>query len=222
MSAPSPAIEPTPVPASSIPLTPVPPPASVPPPLIPRPAAPPTARAPTAPLPPWRPPIAEEAPAPEPTPPGPPGLHRGILLLVEDTTDSAWSQFLDAVSAGQRGLCVTREFPDRLRRRIGTRDVTVIWLSNVGRQNSVKPSDVAALETLFVSALGEGHVSAVLLEGFEYLVTVNTLAPVLKLLRELDSSAQTAGTAVWVPVNPRLLTPGEVEMLKGAFPQATS
>ena len=71
-----------------------------------------------------------------------------------------------------------------------------------------------------MSALDEGHVSAVLLEGFEYLVTVNTLAPVLKLLRELHTRAQAAGTAVWVPVNPRLLTPGEVEMLKGAFPVA--
>jgi Protein of unknown function (DUF835) len=142
--------------------------------------------------------------------------------MVEDTTDSAWARFLDAVTAGRRGLCVTREFPDRLRRRIGTRDITVIWLSNVGRQNSVRPSDVAALETLFVSALGEGHVSAVLLEGFEYLVTVNTLAPVIKLLRELHARAEAAGTAVWVPVNPRLLTPGEVETLKAAFPVSAS
>jgi hypothetical protein len=140
--------------------------------------------------------------------------------LVEDTTDAAWGRFLDAVSDGRRGLCVTREFPDRLRRRIGSRDITVIWLSNVGRQNSVRPSDVAALETLFASALGEGHVTAVLLEGFEYLVTVNTLAPVLKLLRELHARAQASGTAVWVPVNPRLLTQGEVEMLKNAFPVA--
>jgi hypothetical protein len=160
--------------------------------------------------------MAEPAPAPTPT------SQQGIELLVEDSTDTAWSRFLEAVSAGRRGLCVTREFPDRLRRRIGTRDVTVIWLSNVGRQNSVRPSDVAALQTLFESALGEGHVSAVLLEGFEYLVTVNTLAPVLKLLRELHARAQTAGTAVWVPVNPRLLTPGEVDMLKAAFPVAVN
>jgi tRNA synthetases class I (I, L, M and V)/Protein of unknown function (DUF835)/Anticodon-binding domain of tRNA ligase len=173
-----------------------------------------------APLPPWKPPVSPESIDAQAAPT--PSLHQGIELLVEDTTDSAWSRFLDAVTAGRRGLCVTREFPDRLRRRIGSRDITVIWLSNVGRQNSVRPSDVAALETLFVSALGEGHVSAVLLEGFEYLVTVNTLAPVLKLLRELHSRAQAAGTAVWVPVNPRLLTPGEVEMLKVAFPVAPS
>jgi hypothetical protein len=171
-----------------------------------------------APLPPWRPPGSEEPTAVEPSPG--PTLHQGIELLVEDTTDAAWGRFLDAVSDGRRGLCVTREFPDRLRRRIGSRDITVIWLSNVGRQNSVRPSDVAALETLFASALGVGHVTAVLLEGFEYLVTVNTLAPVLKLLRELHARAQASSTAVWVPVNPRLLTQGEVEMLKNAFPVA--
>ena len=195
-------------------------PSAVPP--IPRPVAPPTPRPEATPLPPWRPPGSVEASAAESEPAATAALHRGIELLVEDTTDTAWGRFLEAVSGGRRGLCVTREFPDRLRRRIGTRDVTVIWLSNVGRQNSVRPSDVAALETLFVSALGEGHVSAVLLEGFEYLVTVNTLAPVLKLLRELHTRAQATGTAVWVPVNPRLLTPGEVEMLKVAFPVASS
>jgi len=183
-----------------------------------RPPAAPVQRPEPVPLPPWRPPVSAGATPVEPTPATEAPSRAGIELMVEDTTDAAWARFLDAVSLGRRGLCVTREFPDRLRRRIGTRDVTVIWLSNVGRQNSVKPSDVAALETLFVSALGEGHVSAVLLEGFEYLVTVNTLAPVLKLLRELHTRAEVAGTAVWVPVNPRLLTPAEVEMLRGAFP----
>jgi hypothetical protein len=202
----------------SPPASPKPAPRAVLPPAAPvsPPIAPVPPRPQAAPLPPWRPPVSVEAPAAEPAPG--PSLHQGIELLVEDTTDTAWARFLDAVSIGRRGLCVTREFPDRLRRRIGTRDITVIWLSNVGRQNSVRPSDVAALETLFVSALGEGHVTAVLLEGFEYLVTVNTLAPVLKLLRELHARAEAAGTAVWVPVNPRLLTPGEVEMLKAAFP----
>lgn len=204
------------LPSVSTPALPRAGPAATPP--VIRAVAPPAPRPEAVPLPPWKPPVsadvAEAAPAPTSL------LHQGIELLVEDTTDAAWSRFLDAVSVGRRGLCVTREFPDRLRRRIGTRDITVIWLSNVGRQNSVRPSDVAALETLFVSALGEGHVSAVLLEGFEYLVTVNTLAPVLKLLRELHVRAQASGTAVWVPVNPRLLTPGEVEMLKVAFPVA--
>lgn len=215
-------------PAAPAPVPRAPPPAAVPrPPTLPSmpaprpPAPPPAVRPETAPLPPWRPPVAQEETPEAPAAPRA-TYHQGIELLVEDTTDSAWARFLEAVSDGRRGLCVTREFPDRLRRRIGSRDVTVIWLSNVGRQNSVKPSDVTALETLFVSALTEGHVSAVLLEGFEYLVTVNTLAPVLKLLRELHTRAEAAGTAVWVPVNPRLLTPGEVDMLKGAFPVGAS
>jgi hypothetical protein len=172
---------------------------------------------PSTPLPPWRPPGMNEPRVAAPSA-GPETTPVGIALLVQETTDAAWGQFLDAVSSGRRGLCVTREFPDRLRRRIGSRDVTVIWLSNVGRQNSVKPSDLVALQTLFTSALGQGHVSAVLLEGIEYLVTVNTLAPVLKLLRELHVDAQGTGTPVWVPVNPRLLTVPEAEMLTGSFP----
>jgi tRNA synthetases class I (I, L, M and V)/Protein of unknown function (DUF835)/Anticodon-binding domain of tRNA ligase len=224
--APAPPTEPEPeVPTSSVRLSPPPSPLL---PRTPRPAkelplAPPRpvpTRPEAVPLPPWHPPVSTETAPVEPNPPSPVAWHRGIEVLVEDTTDTAWNRFLEAVTEGRRGLCVTREFPDRLRRRIGTRDVTVIWLSNVGRQNSVRPSDVPALETLFASALGEGHVSAVLLEGFEYLVTVNTLAPVLKLLRELHTKAEQAGTAVWVPVNPRLLTAGEVDMLKGAFPVA--
>ena len=213
-----------PMPVAPAPLIPPPPRPRTEPPVV-QPASRPVAPVPgpeAVPLPPWRPPGSQEPSAADPAALPTVQSHQGIELLVEDTTDNAWSQFLEAVSGGRRGLCVTREFPDRLRRRIGTRDVTVIWLSNVGRQNSVKPSDVAALETLFVSALEEGHVSAVLLEGFEYLVTVNTLAPVLKLLRELHTRARAAATAVWVPVNPRLLTPGEVEMLKGAFPFGTN
>ncbi len=158
------------------------------------------------------PPVGPEAP------PRPEGSRPGVSLYFEDGSDRAWSEFLSTTETGIRGLCLTREFPDRLRPRMGSRDISIIWLSNVGRENTVRPSDLPLLLSLIRSAFDEGRVEAVLLEGLEYLVTVNSLPLVVELLRTMQQVAELRHAPVWVPVDPRLLTPNEVEALREAFP----
>ncbi len=151
-------------------------------------------------------------------PPIPEVSRPGVSIYLEDASERAWSEFLSITDSGIRGLCLTREFPDRLRPRIGSRDVSIVWLSNVGRQNTVRPSDLPLLLTMIHSALDEGQVEAVLLEGLEYLVTVNSLPPVMELLNSVQQLAEGRHAQVWVPVDPRLLTPTEVEALRLTFP----
>ena len=138
-------------------------------------------------------------------------------MTSEPAEGRAWAFFLDATAAGHRGLCLSREFPDRLRALLGPRDVTIVWLSNAGRPGTAKPGDLDALLALVTTAVeGEG-VTAVYVGSVEFLVRINSVQRVLDFLRRLEQVATPRSVRVWVPVNPTLASTADAEALLAAF-----
>ncbi|MCI4324468.1 MAG: class I tRNA ligase family protein [Thermoplasmata archaeon] len=180
-----------------VPVAPVPTPAvPVPPPLAP-------------------PPVVAPPPAPEPPTPEPPAAPpSGVRLSLGDREEPAWRSFLDATSAGHRGLCLSREFPERRRALLGPRDVEVVWLSNVGKGSAVRPGDLPALTTLLTSAMTDRGVTAIFVEGGEYLVRIHGVGPLADLLRQLDALARERSARVWWPINPALMPGADVDVLR--------
>jgi hypothetical protein len=160
-------------------------------------------------------PVVPEMPPPPPAPPS------GVRLSLGDREEPAWRKFLDATSAGHRGLCLSREFPERRRALLGPRDVEVVWLSNVGKGTSVRPADLAALTTLLTTALTDRGVTAIFVEGGEYLVRIHGAGPIADLLRTLNAEAEARGARIWLPINPALMPTGDVETLTAAVPADT-
>ncbi|MCI4332833.1 MAG: DUF835 domain-containing protein [Thermoplasmata archaeon] len=160
--------------------------------------------------------IPAAIPLEPPVPEGPPPPTSGVRLTLGDREDPAWRGFLDATSAGHRGLCLSREFPERRRALLGPRDVEVVWLSNVGKGSAVRPGDLPALTALLTLALTDRGVTAVFVEGGEYLVRIHGVGPVATLLRQLDALAVERSARIWWPINPALMPGADVEVLRGA------
>ncbi|MCI4322232.1 MAG: DUF835 domain-containing protein, partial [Thermoplasmata archaeon] len=206
---PAPVRDPTPPPAPSVPLAPPPAPVPLAPPqlIVAR-----ETRPPVAPAPPIELVALSEAP---PTPTAPPS---GVRLSLGDREEPAWRRFLDATSAGHRGLCLSREFPERRRALLGPRDVEVVWLSNVGKGNAIRPGDLPALTAVLSKALTENGVTAVFVEGGEYLVRIHGVTAIAAVLRQLNDLAVERGARLWLPINPALMPAGDVEALAAAVP----
>jgi tRNA synthetases class I (I, L, M and V)/Protein of unknown function (DUF835)/Anticodon-binding domain of tRNA ligase len=219
------AVPESPLPASEPPLA-VPPPAPVRPdesPVIPDPeppAAPPPAplAAPAAgPLPVTPPspiPGTVEVPAPELTPAAPVG---GIELDVATSYLPALERFLDATAAGHLGMCVVRDSPERVRAYAGSRPVEIRWLTNLGRGATLKPTDLEGLAAFLDHTLSSGRVTVFFLEGVEYLVRLHGLDRVIAELVRFNVAAQHQSARIWVPLNPKLLSPAELERFVSAF-----
>ncbi len=200
--APDPRATPTPPPRAPTPMEAVPTPRAVPPAAVPVPIPP------------------REAP-PEP-PAAPPPAVAGVELWSGTSAEAPWRSFLDATEDGRRGLCVSREFPDRLRASLGTRRVEVIWLSNVGREGSLRPGDLEAISDLFQAALESRAVAAIYLDGLEYLVRLHSLEKTLQFLSTLEARASQHQARVWIPLNVALVDPGTVEAIRGRFPDRST
>jgi hypothetical protein len=156
-----------------------------------------------------------------PVPAGPTVTTQGVLLVEGPAPLTAWHRFLDGTRDGHRGLCFTREAPSRMRAFAGPRDVEIFWISNLGQADSVSPADVEGFEAVIRRSLLERQVTGVYLEGIEYLIIVQSIERTLQLLRELDRLCRSVGAHAWIPVNPSLLRPEALDLLRTSFPSDT-
>src|SRR5256886_5881164 len=73
----------------------------------------------------------------------PPLLKDSSSYLVAETApDEAYRLFQIAQKAGKHGMAITRIFPQKVRERLGGSELPILWLSNVGKEDSVRPKDL--------------------------------------------------------------------------------
>jgi len=168
---------------------------------------------PTAPEPAPLPPIPEAPPEPLP-PPTPSG---GVTLVVAPSFLPAFTEFLDATAAGHRGICIVRESPDRLRAHVGPRPVEIYWLTNIGRGLTLRPNDLDAYGAFLTKAVDQDRVTAVFLEGIEYLTRVHGTERVIERLAAFHVEAQAHNARVWVYLHPDLIPAADLALFTAAF-----
>ena len=162
---------------------------------------------------------AADAPAPARAPSASVG---GVEVWSAGSSERAWASFLSASSSGIQGLCLSRDFPERLRSALGPRPVRVVWLSNVSREGAIRPGDLDALRALFQEFLSGTGPRVAFIEGIEYLLRIHGLPRTVDLLTALHDGAVAQGIRVWLPLNPALLDPSSQEELVARFHPAGS
>jgi hypothetical protein len=160
-------------------------------------------------------PVPMAAPPAEPTPP--PSPRGGIELDVGPSYLPALERFLDATSAGHLGICVVRDSPERVRAYAGSRPVEIRWLTNIGRGATLKPTDLEGFSGFLAHALANGRATVFFLEGVEYLVRLHGLDRVVAELVRFGEEARARSARVWVSLNPKLLSPAELEAFLAAL-----
>ena len=155
-------------------------------------------------------------PTPTPIPELPPPPPAGVEIDTFSALFLALQPFLDATAAGHRGIALVRELPERIRVHVGPRPVDVLWMTNLERPRTIRPNDLGAVALRLQTAFSREGVSAVFLEGVEYLVRLHGIDRVCEFLRAVDALAREAGARVWVHVTPYLLPEADLDRLLGA------
>ncbi|MEE9116403.1 MAG: DUF835 domain-containing protein, partial [Thermoplasmata archaeon] len=136
-----------------------------------------------------------------------------IYLVKEERQQRAMDMFIATMREGRPGLCVTRTFPDKFRENYALGDTPVLWLSNIGKEDSIRPKDLEKLSLSlekFVTETG----GVVLLDGLEYLVTNNNFIIVLRLLQALRDVVAMNKSTMIVNVNPATLDSNQLNLLE--------
>jgi isoleucyl-tRNA synthetase len=135
-------------------------------------------------------------------------------LIKEEKSERAYNMFVEALGKGKKGYCVTRDYPMKIRNKFNLGETTMIWLSNIGKENSLRPKDLEKLSFSIEQFLSSNQGGVILLDGLEYLITNNNFLTVLRFLQTLRDQVAINHSILLLAVNPSTLDPHELNLLE--------
>lgn len=142
----------------------------------------------------------------------------GGVLLVDERKPELSYKLLEEYANGRRQLlCITREPPERVARRHPMENVAHYWLITGGGTQTVNPFHLEALRELIRGFVREHPESAVLIDGVELLMVMNTYEQVRDFLANLQGTLKEDHAECIIPIDTRTLTKREFAELKTAF-----
>lgn len=135
-------------------------------------------------------------------------------LIKEEKSERSYELFMKALSKGFKGFCVTRNYPLKIKTKYDLGDTPIIWLSNVGKENSLRPKDLEKLSVSLEQFLSSTSNSIILLDGLEYLITNNNFLTVLRFVQSLRDQVAIKEAILLIALNPSTLEQHELNLLE--------
>ncbi|MCU0853202.1 MAG: DUF835 domain-containing protein [Thermoplasmata archaeon] len=139
----------------------------------------------------------------------------GNVYLVEERRPKVTFDLFDqALSSGFSGLVVTRDFPKRLlsEKELGT--CKVVWLTNMVGEGRINPTAIGIIMGQVRAFIEANPKSVVLLDGLEYLISLNTYDRMLQFMHQLRDVVVTNECVMLVPIDPRTVGQRELALLE--------
>jgi predicted hydrocarbon binding protein len=143
-------------------------------------------------------------------------LENGYSYLIkEEIPDQAHDIFVDASRHGVPCLCVTREYPEKLKEKLGLKGVPFLWLSMEQEKTYARdPTNIAQLYSDMKTFITENNNCMVLLSGLEYLISQNGFQKILKLIQHVNDRIAVTESVLIASISPLTLPENELKMLE--------
>jgi PAS domain S-box-containing protein len=141
-------------------------------------------------------------------------LEYGRMYIVKNDVVRAFEAFSENVLSGTEGLCITREFPPRVRRDWGLERTPIVWLAEEKMEGQTTVNSLQDLSILIGSFLENVKRGVVLLDGFEYLITTHGFEPFIQFLHLTRSRFERNNSILVAPVLEEALDLREVRLIE--------
>ncbi|MFH1722251.1 MAG: DUF835 domain-containing protein [Candidatus Altiarchaeota archaeon] len=138
-----------------------------------------------------------------------------IYLVKKETPHSAFLVFVDQVTNGLNGLCISRLHPEKIKKRYKFETTPILWLNDSHRdvQDSIRPNPEQIFAVIEEFILRGGS-SAVLLDGIEYLTQRNGFEMTLHFIARLRDRLSQSESRIIVSLSPKAFKKMEINLLE--------
>lgn len=137
-----------------------------------------------------------------------------VYLIEERRPKASYELFDQAMASGCSGLVVTRDFPKKVLSEKELTGCRIVWLTNLPGEGRINPTAIGILMGQMRSFIESNRKSAVVLDGFEYMASVNMYDRMLQFMHQLRDIVVTNECILLVPLDPRTMTPRELALLE--------
>lgn len=144
------------------------------------------------------------------------------LIETEDVRD-AFKIFEEYLAHGHPGMCVVREYPEKLRRAFRIDGAHLLWLSyETDMGGAREPTNIPLIYSEIKSFIEGKESSIFIISGLEYLVSQTNFTKVLKFVQLLSEAAAVNDAIFLLPISPGALSVREVKILEREFRELRS
>ncbi|MGQ9587205.1 MAG: DUF835 domain-containing protein [Thermoplasmata archaeon] len=142
-------------------------------------------------------------------------IEEGICYVVRERKPFlAYKLFEGNLSEGVPGLCVTRQFPEKVKGVFDLKDSRILWLSHTPGKDHHNPTSIGTLATIISSFIERYKKCIVLIDGLEYLVINNGFQQVLRFVEHINEQVMQSRSTVIIPISPNAFSEKELALLE--------
>ncbi|MFP4170030.1 MAG: DUF835 domain-containing protein [Methanomassiliicoccales archaeon] len=143
-------------------------------------------------------------------------LETGYSYLIEDDDPHpAFRLFEDYITHGRAGMCISREYPEKLKEKFDLGNASMLWLSYDRDIGYVRePTNIPLIYSEVKSFLDAEEDRIVLISGLEYMISQSTFIKVLKFVQLLNENVAVRDSLLLLPISPETLDDKEIKMLE--------
>jgi len=141
-------------------------------------------------------------------------LEPGSSYLVKNDVEKAFEVFVDNVFSGLDGLCITRQFPPKVKRKYGLEKTPIIWLTSEKAEGETTIHSLQDLSIMIANFLDKAKRGVVLLDGLEYLVTNHGFEILIRFLQTSRSRFEEKDAVLIAPLLEGALDAKEVKLIE--------
>jgi two-component system cell cycle response regulator len=142
--------------------------------------------------------------------------ERTSYLIEESKPKISLQIFNQEITAGRKGLCITRKNPKRLRESFNWKKTPIIWLTRnkLDNEHCIDPTNISRISMEIVNFIKESKNGIILLEGMEYLISQNSYQIILHFIQLINDKIMLGNCIVIVPLDPLVLNERELHLLE--------
>ncbi|MFC1754853.1 DUF835 domain-containing protein, partial [Thermoproteota archaeon] len=140
-------------------------------------------------------------------------IESGNAYAIIDDIDLAYNIFVDQVLTGKEGLCISRIIPKKIRDKYGLKKTPIMWLNDLVNGEYKTINSLSDCSILISDYLKKAKNPIILLDGLEYLVSVNEFNPVLRFLQSRRSLIESTDSILLIPYNSQAIEKKEHQLI---------
>jgi two-component system cell cycle response regulator len=141
-------------------------------------------------------------------------LEFGTACLVKNEVEKTFDFFAQTVLSGVEGLCITREYPPKIREKYGLKKTPVVWLTEEKVNGEITVYSLQDLSVMISSFLMKANRGMVLLDGVEYLATNHGFESFLRFLQVNRSRFESLESVLIIPVTEGTISERELRLIE--------
>lgn len=138
-------------------------------------------------------------------------------IVTEKKPVESFEIFVDLVTHGIPGFVISREYPEKLKRKYKLQKTPLLWLSRTEIENTLNPDDLSKLIYVIGNFARKSEESVILLDGLEYLITEASFGAVLKHLQEIRDIIAVNNSRLIIPLHKETLSSEDYSFLEREF-----